>query len=169
MFIAYNENMLKKASLIILAILAFFIIKVYFQSEEKWIKKKTQKLIQMASSSGEGSEIALLQQVSKITKFIHFDVRLKALYEGRIYEAKSLNEARSLFLLYFRHKSNEKIGYSNLKVEIIEKKKKAIVTLSVFFKRIERKFVCQAFLEWIKEKKWYIKKIEVSSCSSKKN
>ena len=162
--------MFKKISFFVLAILAFFIIKPYFQSEKEWIKKKTQDLIQMTSSSGGGSDIAFLQKVSQITKFIHFDVRLRVNYEGRLWTAKSLNEVRSLFLLYFREKSSsEKIGYSDLTVQMSENKKKAEVRFSVLFKRLERDWVCQAFLEWIKEKKWYIKQIDVSSCSFKKN
>lgn len=138
----------------------------FFQSPESYLKKKTRYLIEMASAGSSVSDLSMLSHVSKMAKYIHFDVHLKAEYEGQIYKAKSLNEFRSLLFSYFKYRdSREKVEYKNLNVSVEKSGKKALVSFDALFKRNEVRVFCKAFLGWVKEKKWYVKKIEVSSCS----
>ena len=87
------------------------------QSPESYLKKKTQKLIAMTSNPRSSSEIALISKMSKIARFIHFDVRLKAEYKGQIWTAKSLNEFRSLLFSYFKQEKNKPIGLQKPKYQ----------------------------------------------------
>lgn len=143
-------------------VLAFAIYKL-LESPEKYLKRKTRELISMVSVQKTKSQMGLISKISKISKYIHFDVRLKAEYEGRIYKAKSLNEFRSLLMSYFRLNSTGKMEYKNMSVQM-EDDKQGIVAFDSWFERLEKKVHCKTLLEWIKEKKWYIKKIEVSFC-----
>lgn len=161
--------MIQKGFFVVLAGLVFFVGKMYFQNEEQWIQKKTKKLIQLVSSTQQGSEVALLKKASKITRFIHFDVRLKVEYQGSVYARKSLNEVHSLLFLYFKQKISEKLEYGELNIRMSKNNKQADLSFPLSFKNSGQSVFCQAFLKWIKEKKWYIKEIEVSSCSYKKN
>lgn len=134
----------------------------WLQGPEDYLRKKTQKIIAMTSFKG--SDLAVLAQVSKIDKFIHFNVQMTAEYEGQIYQARSLNEFRSLLTSYFQQKSQGDLDYKNLQVQVEEGRKKALVNFDGFFKRDAKTVFCKIFLDWIKEKKWYIKQIEVSDC-----
>lgn len=149
--------------LIGLILLAFFSYKL-FDSPEKYLKRKTQKIISLVSSENTELDISLISTISKIAKYIHFDVHLKAEYEGQIYRAKSLNEFRSLMMSYFRLNSKGKIESKNLAVQLKENKKEGIVTFDGLFEKQSTKTHCKILLGWIKEKKWYIKQIEVFDC-----
>ena len=137
---------------------------VFFQNEERYIKRQTEKLIQKASFKTHQSDIALLRRVSEIAKKIHVRIQLKAEYEGKLYETNSLNEFRSLLFAYFKIRSKEILEYKNLTVKRGSGKNHFLVYFDFLFKRIEKQMICKALVEWIKEKKWYVKKIEVSSC-----
>ena len=134
------------------------------QSPEKYLKKKSKQLIEMASVKNSNTDMSLISKVSKMAKLIHFDVQFKAEYEGQIFTAHSLNELRSLLLSYFKQKSTGKINYKNLNLEMAENKKQAIVKFDALFERNSKSISCKALLEWIKDKKWYIKRIEIFPC-----
>ena len=110
-------------------------------------------------------DMALISQVSKIVKLIHFDVQVKAEYESHVYQARSLNEFRSLLMAYFRQSSNNNsLEYENLTIQMKDNKKKGLARFDAFFNRGAQKIFCKIELEWVKEKKWYVKKIDVHSC-----
>ena len=135
------------------------------QSPEKYLKKKTQKLIALTSVTDSASDMGWISKVSKMAKYIHFDVRMKAEYEGQIWTAKSLNEFRSLLFAYFKQGSAGQLDYKNLTVRLGENKKQGLVKFDAFFERNAKTVFCKALLEWVKEKKWRIKQIDVFSCS----
>ena len=155
--------MKKIISLVAMALLCSFIWKK-IQSPEKYLKKQTQKLIALTSIKSIKSDIRLLSRISKIAEYIHFDVRWKAKYEGQIYTGKSLNEFRSLLFSYFQQNSTGKLSYKNLTIWVGEDKKQGTAHWDAFFKRNKNTVFCKILFEWIKEKKWYIKNIEVFSC-----
>ena len=156
--------MQKKFLIFLLAgILFSFFIWKFFQSPEKHLEKKTKALIKLAEPGGLGSQMQILSQVSKISKHIHFNIQLNAEYEGQTYIARSLNDFRSLMFSYFKYKSGEQLDYKNLR--IVVDKKQGTAKFDIFFKRNKKNIFCQAFLVWIKEKKWQVKKIQVSSCA----
>ena len=160
---------MKKIVLVLfLGVSLFFGLSVFFQSEEKRIKKKTLKLIQLVSINTGESDIALLRRLSKVAQFIHHAVELKAEYEGGIYKVKSLGEFKSLLMAYFKEKGTGTLDYEELNVEMFDNNERAEVRFSAVFERKNQFVKCAAFLIWIKDKKWYIKNIEVSSCSYKK-
>ena len=136
----------------------------WLQGPEKQLQKKTQKLIQLANVKPGESTLQLISRVSKMDKYIHFDVKLKAEYEGQIYTAKSLNEFRSLLTSYFKQKSTGSFEYQNLTVKIAKDKQQGEVSFDAFFKRNNSHISCKALLQWLKQKKWYVKEIQVFSC-----
>ena len=73
-------------------------------SPEKCLKKKSQKLIEMTSINDSMDMNLISSRILKISKFIHFDVDLKAEYKGETYTTASLNEFRSLLFAYFNKK-----------------------------------------------------------------
>ena len=162
-----NKAVIKKISFIVITGVVLAFAWKFFQEEERWLKRKTQTIIHIASSTGSKADIALLGRVSKIAKYIHFDVRVQAEYEGGVYKAKSLNEFQSLLFAYFKEQTTGVLDYQNLNVKMGANKKQALVTFDAFFKRSGKDIFCKTLWEWIKEKKWYIKKIEIFSCSSK--
>ena len=159
--------MKKIVSLAVVALIAGWFVWKWLQSPETLIKKKTQKLIALGSRKSPSSEIGLISKVSKMDKFIHFDVRVKAEYEGQIWTAKSLNEFRSLLFTYFKQGTTGHLSYKNLTVELKEGNKEAVVKLDTFFEKGKESISCKTLLEWLKEKRWFIKKIELTSCTTK--
>ena len=154
----------------ILAFLVCFSLLLWFvwrftQSPEKCLRKKSQNLIELSSIEDTKGTNLIFSRISKISKFIHFDVYLKSEYKGQTYTAKSLNEFRSLLFTYFKQESAGKVTYENLSVTMEENQKKGTVNFDIFFERSREKIFCKALLDWIKEKKWYVKRIEIFSCS----
>ncbi len=137
----------------------------FFQSPERYLKKTSEKIIKVVSVKGAHSDMSLISKVSKIAKFIHFDVQLKAEYENQIYKAHSLNEFRSLLFTYFRNGATGEVTYDNLYVTMDKNQERGVVKFDVYFKRGRKNVFCKALFEWIKEKKWYVKRIEVLPCS----
>ncbi|MDE0092525.1 MAG: hypothetical protein OXN83_04495 [Oligoflexia bacterium] len=147
-----------------LAVSGFGLYK-FFQSPEKYLKKKTEYLINLSSVENSKVDMALMRKVAKMAKFIHYDVQVKAQYEDQVYQARSLNEFRSLLMAYFKHSSGGgDLEYKNLTVQIKDDKNRGVVNFDAFFDRGNQKTFCKVVLEWIKEKKWFVKKIEVYSC-----
>ncbi|MCY4321605.1 MAG: hypothetical protein OXC37_04295 [Bdellovibrionaceae bacterium] len=142
-----------------------FAIYKFFQSPEKVLEKKTKQLISLSSVKSNTGNMGLISQITKISKYIHYDVQIKAEYNQHNYEARSLNEFRSLLMSYFRHSSgNKNLRYENLKVDIKKNKEIGFVNFDIFFKRSSESFSCKTSLEWEKIKKWFIKKIKLHSC-----
>ena len=144
---------MKKIAILSAVLLSLWLAWSFFQPPEFYLKKKTQYLIETASAVSPSGDMAMLSRVSKMAKYIHFDVYLKAEYEGRVYTARSLNEFRSLLLSYFKYKNEESMDYKNLTASVEHNKKKATVNFDAFFERNKVTMFCKAILEWIKEKK----------------
>lgn len=155
---------MKNILIVAIVSLLFWLVWNFFQSPESYLKKKTQYLIAMVSNKQMASDIALLSQISKIAKYIHFDVHLQAEYEGQVYTTNSLNELRSLLFSYFKYDTNGKMDYKNLTVNLEQNKIEAVVIADVYVVSKKMKATCKAILNWIKEKKWYVKKIKIYSC-----
>ena len=151
------------AVLALIAISGFGLYK-FLQSPEKLLIKKTKHLIKLSSIQKAKSDMALISKVGKIAKLIHYDVQFKAEYEGQIYKAQSLNELRSLLTLYFKQSSTGSFEYKNLTIQMKDDNKKGEVNFEALFDRNSQKISCKAMLEWLKDKKWFVQKIEVHSC-----
>ena len=155
-----------KKTLIIFAFLFFSLFGIYkvFQNPEKILIKKTKHLINLSSIQSGKSDMALIAKTGKIAKLIHYDVQFKAEYEGKDYKARSLNEFRSLLNFYFKRRSTGKFEYKNLTVQMKDDNKTGEVNFEALFERSSQKISCKAMLKWLKDKKWFVKKIEIHSC-----
>ena len=150
---------------ILLPALGIFSLYKLFQSPEKYLKKKTEYLISLSSAKNKKGDMALISKANKITKFIHHNVQMKVNYNGREFKASSLNEFRSYVMAYFKQGGgNGNLEHKDLTVQVKDSKKKGLVNFDLFFTKAEQKIFCKIFLEWIKEKRWYIQKIEIHSC-----
>ncbi len=139
---------------------------LFIQSPETLLKKKTQKLISMASIKSGASDLALMSHVSQISKFIHFDVRVKAEYQGQTLTAKSLNEFRSLLFQYFKQGGVQQLSHKGLTVKLEKSKDQALAQFDAVFEKQTENIACKFFLEWIKGEKWHVKKIEALACAT---
>ena len=163
-------DLLKKAALIGLGALLVWLAVSFFRGDERHLWKTSEKLIQLASDPRSLPNMAILKKTERITKHIHFDIRFRAEFQGRVQEGKSLNEARSFLMAYFKSKINKGFAAEDLSVRLLPSAKnrpgkRAETSFSFRFQREGRRFKCRALWGWIKEKKWYIKTAEVSSCS----
>ena len=134
-----------------------------FKTPEKYLLKKTKHLIHLGSQIDSKFGLSSASKISEINKYIHYDMRLKAEYEGRVYQARSLNEFRSLLMVYFKAGITQKVEYENLIVELKDEKT-GEVSFSVTFHNTGRFWSCKALLNWIKDKKWFIKNISIENC-----
>ena len=149
----------------VLVVSGFSLYKL-FQNPEKYLKNKTEYLIKLASSQNSKADRSLLSKVTKMVKYIHYDVQVKAQYERQVYQARSLNEFRGLLTAYFKYNQakTKTLEYKNLTVKIQNNKETGVAQFDIFFNSTEQKIRCKAVLEWLKEKKWFVKKIEIQSC-----
>ena len=150
-----------------IGILGFFLFK-QLESPESYVKRKTLFLIEQSSYEGRGLEA--LKRFSQIESLLHFDVKLQVFYQGKNYEAQSLNEARRLFMLYFNEKkTNPEIAHTKLQVS---KKEDQKITLKfkAILKRLKTNFSCQVLLLWEeREKAWRLKDISLNQCKDTEN
>ena len=166
---------------------AFYFIWPLFESPESRVKKRTLRLLEQSLPKNPKSESARLSHLAKLSSFFHFDVQLRAEYQGGRYQADSLNELRSLLLAWLRQKKShlETVDYRGLTVQAlldeeggdrseikqgsqqeIEPQPTVFSKFELIFKREgEQEVSCKARLEWTKDKKkWRIKKARISSC-----
>lgn len=134
-----------------------------FKTPEKYLLKKTKHLIHLGSQVDSKFSLSSASKVSEINKYIHYDIRLKAEYEGRVYQARSLNEFRSLLMAYFQAGITQKAEYENLIAELKDEKT-GEVSFSVAFHNTGGVWACKVLLNWIKDKKWFIKDINIENC-----
>ena len=134
-----------------------------FKTPEKYLLKKTKQLIHLGSQVDSKFGLPLASKISEINKYIHYDMRLKAEYEGRVYQARSLNEFRSLLMAYFKAGITQKVEYENLIVELKDEKT-GEVSFSVVFHNTGKVWACKVLLNWIKDKRWFIKNINIENC-----
>ena len=169
----------------------------FFGGDARYLKKTSGKLVRLASAppaAGSLPDVAILRKVEKIARHIHFDIRFRAEFKGRAHEGKSLNEARSFLLAYFKRAGGagqNKSGGAlfeteDLTVRLLPRPsgqnqpgqneaaaaapgakapKRAETSFQIRFQRQGRFFKCRLIWGWIKEKKWRIKTAELSSCS----
>lgn len=135
----------------------------FFKTPEKLLLKKTKHLIALGSQVDAKFSLSSASKVSEINKYIHYDVQIKAEYEGRFYQARSLNEFRSLLMAYFKAGITQKLEYENLRVDLKDEKT-GEVSFSVTFHNRDRVEACEVLLNWIKEEKWFIKNIRIENC-----
>ncbi|MDE0119265.1 MAG: hypothetical protein OXM55_04565 [Bdellovibrionales bacterium] len=101
-----NKNLIYVLLVIVLLIVASF---YFFQSDEKYIKKTTVKLLKLAvPSSTPLSTPAMLKKVNIMSKHIHFSVEYEIHINGHVYQDSSLADLRSSMLVYFRRSDNNK-------------------------------------------------------------
>ena len=131
-----------------------------FKTPEKYLLKKTKHLIHLGSKVDSKFGLSLASKVSEINKYVHYDIRLKAEYEGRVYQARSLNEFRSLLMGYFKAGVTQKAEYENLIAELKDEKT-GEVSFSIAFHNTGGVWACKVLLNWIKDKKWFIKNISI--------
>ena len=136
-----------------------------FQSPEKYLIKKTKHLISLGSQMDKTISLSVGLTVSEISKYIHHDLNFKAEYEGRVYQARSLTEFRSLLFLYFKEGRTQKLEYENMTVELKDEKT-GEVSFFITFHNIDTVWSCEVLLNWIKDKKWFIKNITIEKCKT---
>ena len=167
---------MKRKLLLVVALVAGMAVawNVFFRTPEAYLKKQTKKLIKrMDNPAGETKNlVSVSSKVSKIAKYIHYDVILSLDYQGKLEKVQSLNEFRSFLSFYFTKVQGGKISYDELVVTIsepAESPEKAPRTATVSFKfssTIEAQAIsCDTRLEWVKEDKWFIKTIDIKNCS----
>ena len=138
----------------------------FWKNDEKYLKNTTFKLLKLASvSNQETNPIALLKRVEKIAKHLHFDVQFKLQANGQVWEDRSAGEFRTLLLTYFKMGGLAQINGTDLSVQIDPKTLNGHVRFKLHGQRGEDAVSCNAHFIWIKEKKWFIKNLEVFSCS----
>ena len=159
--------MLKNPQLIILICLIIgSAIFFFLQNDEAYLKKNTLKLLKLASvSNQETNPIALLKRVEKIAKHLHFDVQFKLQANGQVWEDRSAGEFRTLLLTYFKMGGLAQINGTDLSIQIDPETLNGHVRFKLHGQRGEDAVSCEAHFTWIKEKKWFIKSLEVFSCS----
>ena len=157
---------MKKILLIAVFLLGLCVYIFYFQKPERYLKKATQKALK-AVDVKPGVKKTLLStnsRVSSVVKHIHYDVLFKVDYKGRLEQAQSLNEFRSWLFFYLQKANPGRILYEEINVQMIDEEK-----AQVFFKfstsRESEEVSCDASLDWLKEDKWFIKKIDIKNCS----
>ena len=154
--------------LIIAALIAAF---YFFQSDEKYIKKTTVKLLKLAVSPATPlSTTAMLNKTNTIAKHIHFSVQYEVNINDHVYQDRSLADLRSSMLVYFRQPNNWQVDIPvkqeiNVKIDSSEGNKTAEAFFNIKIEKENKKASCNALLHWIKEKKWLINQIKVFSCS----
>lgn len=144
------------------------LILFFWENDEKYLKKTTFKLLKLASvSKQETNPIALLKRVEKIAKHIHFDVQFKLQANEQTWEDRSAGEFRTFLLTYFKMGGVSQITGEDFSIQMdaTTPLPQAHVRLKVHGKREESSVSCEAYLLWIKEKKWFLRNLEVSSCS----
>lgn len=159
--------MFKKYRIYLLLILiAGGILFFALKNEERYLKNTTFKLLKLASSPPQTtSTVALLRRVEHIAKHIHFDVQLKVQVNGQTWESHSANEFRSLLLVYFKQGGLSQIKVEDLAIQMDPSSPIGHVRFKLHGQHGSGPIACKARLMWIKEKKWFIKKVEVLSCS----
>ncbi len=167
-----NALLVSKVKYIVLAVLLAGGATFFFQNDEKYIRKKTIKLINLAVPPVVSpSNTALFRRIHEIAKYIHFSVQYKINFGHTVYQNRSLSKLRSLMTVYFKKNSNWKVEKplkENIHITIspAEGNKTAEVNFNITITRENKQLSCKALLHWIKEKKWLIHKMELSSCSS---
>ncbi len=161
----FSKNI--KIALVIVLILvgAFF----FFESDESYLKKKTVFIVESLSLKIPMSDIGMIRKTNEIIKHIDISVEFKVRFDKRIFVKKSLAQLRGLLFQYFKKaglRGLEKVKKDQLTVQIISKgkPKRALVLFPLSLKWDEKIIQCQVELNWVKEKKWLISKVEALSC-----
>ena len=148
----------------ILSIFAIWACVIFFESDENYLKKTTEKLIRLSTPSSQSlTDLQILRQAEQITKHIYFDVIFEIQMDKLNHKSSSLNEIRSLLFSYFKYRFVVDFKTSNLVVKI-GAENRAIVFFDIILKTKSKNFTCKSQIGWIKEKSWFIKTIKVSSC-----
>ena len=147
---------------LIIGVFVFFLM----ENDEKYLQKTTFKLLNLASVPvQEINLVALLKRVEQMAKYVHFDVQFKLQANGQTWEGRSAGELRTLLLTYFKRGGLAQITADNMSIQIDSSTPKGHVRFKAHGLQGDNKVSCEAHLVWIKEKKWFIKEIEVFSCS----
>ena len=155
----------------LIAVICFIIgvfVFLFWENDEKYLRKTTLKLLKLASVPVQDTNpVTLLKRVEQIAKHVHFDVQFKLQVNGQTWEERSAGEFRTLLLAYFKNGGLAQITVDDMSIRIEDSSspRKGHVRLKVHGLQREAKISCEALLVWIKEKKWFIKEIEVFSCS----
>ena len=150
--------------------LALLLSAVFFfwENDESYLEKTTLDLLNRLSLSAPiKNNRALLKRLESVGRHFHFDVNFKFHVNGREWKGRSSGELRSLLAVYFKQGGFSGIRGDALSVQVDSSLE--IRTGRVTFKfhglREKDPVSCEVRLEWIKEKKWFIKTVEVFSCS----
>lgn len=152
-----------------LILITIFLLWHFPQNNEKYLKRKTKELVQLASFSSPLSELKAISRINKITAFLNFDVFLKAEDQGRKFTAKNLQEVKSFLFPYFLQSQIAKWDAEDLTVKLdkpTKDSKTASVFLTVKGHLNSKPLQCKAHLKWENKKKWLISRIQVFSCLS---
>ena len=165
-----NKNLLY----ILLGTIILIVASFYFlQSDEKYIKKTTVKLLNLVvPSSPSLSTTAILKKVNTMSEYVHFSVQYEININGHVHQDSSLADLRSSMMVYFRKFGNNKWQVDvpakqeiNVKIHSSEGRKTAEVSFNIKVAKEGKKASCETTLNWIKEKQWLIHKIRVFNCN----
>ena len=162
----------------LLAVGCFFVWKIA-QTPQRYLKKATLDIIKTAQEAkaleagGKQSSLVEYKQmagrIERIIRHIHFDIIVKAEYEGQTHASRSLNEFRRLLSLWFAKKVVSEWSYKGLSIHVEESQTKAQAHFNISFKKDQKQSDCKVVFKWLKEeKKWRVKNIALNACSGKK-
>ena len=141
----------------------FFLL---WESDEKYLRKTTLQLLkEVEAPAVRQNTVAVLRRVNKIVKHFHFDVAFQLETGGQVQKGRSAGELRPLLLIYFQRGGISEITGEELTVQKESGGSNYLVRFTALGRHGSNRVSCKVSLIWIKEKKWFIKKAEVSSCS----
>ena len=159
------------------------------RGDERYLRKTSESLIKQALDPPPPSDRMILKRINAMVRPVHPDIQFRAEVEGRVYENRSLSEARSFLFMWFKVKAKQaaaEVVLGDLQVKILpaEKEKpaggqtsppqtrkavskKAEVLFPLRFQDAgKKKRECSMAWGWIKEEgRWLIKTAKLSSCS----
>lgn len=168
---------MKKLVFIGLVVVAGFIVWKMVQTPERYLRNATRDIIKTAQ---EGSPLSagakqkslveykkIAGRVERVIRYIHFDIIVKAEYEGQIHTSRSLNEFRQLLSLWFAKGVVSEWSHKNLSIHVEESQTQGRADFDISFKKDQKRATCKVSFAWWKEaKKWRVKNITLDTCQA---
>ncbi len=140
------------------------------ESDEKYLKKSTLKMIDLLVSPLDSSDMSsLVGRVRKVVEPLHFSVQFEVSQNGRVlFKRESAADLRSLTGMYFKSEGRlalKNVKEENLTVQLSEENgKSAQVNFSITGQSQSRPLSCRVRIDWKYEKDWRIYHIRAFDC-----
>lgn len=143
---------------------------LFFQDDKKHLEKTLHKMVDLLNQPTL-TDMSKLKRVEALGKHLHFNIKFHININQNTYSGRSLNQIKSLIFAYLRSRPLRDFSVSQLNTTQDKNKStqnnlpQYTMLFDMQFLENNKHFTCKNTLKWIKEKKWYLKTIEVSSCS----